>query len=336
MATAFPLNADIVRLVIRQAADEIERSTSHSPVDAFYQRSALLRRLALVNSRWRPLAQLELESYVVLTSRNFSLVSHRLEQQDRLARRVRRLVDRRGTTREQKQLDDVLAKCEGLRELDCKNTRFSLNSLLGMKLLDTLSLSNVALAGTAEHLVLPCRLRSFTLSGTCEVTRSDWRALKGTGTSSLEHLELVGRITSDPASLVDTLSAWLPSVRSLEMADIFFSTSLIPCLNRCQRLERLAIKLLDLPAAIAVLDCSPRQLEIVASSEVLDNWTFEDYQSNVLWAVGKEPLDQVESVKVSRAPGIYDSVGSREVALLVKIGRRKQRGSIPPGKRSRA
>jgi hypothetical protein len=117
------------------------------------------------------------------------------------------------------------------------------------------------------------------------------------------------------------------------MADILFPTPLIPSLHLCRRLERLALRLSDFPAALAVLGCSPRYLEIVASSEVLDSWTLEDYQSNVLYAVGKEPLDQVESVKISRAPGIHDAVGSREIALLVKIGKRKGKSAGNAGKR---
>jgi hypothetical protein len=139
----------------------------------------------------------------------------------------------------------------------------------------------------------------------------------------LEHLELTGRLTSNPSFLLDTLSAWLPSVQSLDIADTLSPTPIVPSLHLCQQLERLVIKLSDFPSALAVLHCSPRHLEIVASSEILDDWTFLDYQTNVLYAVGKEPLDKLETVKVSRAPGIHDSVGSRESALSVKIGRRK-------------
>lgn len=127
--TTWMLNTDVLRLIIRQAADE---SSSHSPIEAFYQRSSTLRRLSLVNSQWRPLAQLELESFVVLTSRNFSVVSRAIEGSS-MAKRVRTIIDRRGMTRVQKSLDDVLVRCEGLRELDCNNSTFSLNALARSK-----------------------------------------------------------------------------------------------------------------------------------------------------------------------------------------------------------
>ncbi|GAA5952933.1 hypothetical protein JCM3765_003010 [Sporobolomyces pararoseus] len=78
--TTITLNADVLRLIIREAALEAERSSSFSPIDAFYQRSAALRRMSLVNPQWRYLAQLELQSFLVLTTRNFSSISKALEQ----------------------------------------------------------------------------------------------------------------------------------------------------------------------------------------------------------------------------------------------------------------
>lgn len=199
--------------------------------------------------------------------------------------------------------------------------------------LHTLSLANTTLIGDTQHLSLPFHLKRVTLSGACGIRKADWRALKEAGRLSVEHLELVGRLTSSPAPLLDTMSAWLPSVQSLEMADLLLPTPFVPLLHHCRRLERLAVRLSDFPSTLAVLACAPRHLDIVASNDVLDSWTFEDFQSNVLYAVGKEPLDRLESVKVSRAPGIYDSCGSRETALLVKIGKRKAKGGLAGGKR---
>ncbi|GAA5897814.1 uncharacterized protein JCM6883_000829 [Sporobolomyces salmoneus] len=320
--TSITLNADVLRLIIRQTADEAERQNSHSPIDAFYQRASTLRRLCLVNSQWRPLAQLELESFVVLTARNFGLVSRALNERG-IAKRVRRFIDKRGTTRDQRPFDELLEKCGGLRELECNGSRFSLNSLKAMKHLHTLSFSNVTLSGDTQKLELPFRLRSFTLFGSSGLSQNDWRALREAGTKTLEHLEIVGRLSSNPSPLLDALSAWLPSVRSLIISDVLSPTPLVPSLHLCRRLERLAVKLSDFPSVLAVVGCSPRHLEIVASSEILDEWTLIDYQSNVLYAVGREPLDRLETVKVSRAPGIHDSLGSRETALLVKIGKRK-------------
>lgn len=193
--------------------------------------------------------------------------------------------------------------------------------------LATIALSNVTLCGDTKNLRLPFRLRSFTLTGASTIRKEDWQTLKSTGVSNIEHVELSGRQTSNPSFLLDALSGWLPSVRTLELADILISTPLVPSLHLCRQLERLSIKLSDFPSALAVLGCSPRHLEIVASSEVIDDWTFIDYQTNILYAVGKEPLEQLETVRVSRAPGIQDSLGSRETALLVKIGRRKTKAA---------
>lgn len=139
----------------------------------------------------------------------------------------------------------------------------------------------------------------------------------------MENVILAGRLSSNPASLLTTLSSWLPSVRSLDVAEINPPTPIVPSLHLCQRLERLAIKLSDLPSTLAVLDCSPQHLEVVASSDTLDSWTWEEYQSNVLCSIGKAPLDKLESVKILRSPGIDDSPGTRETALLVKIGKRR-------------
>jgi len=123
------LNADVLRLIIREAALEAETCFSHSIIDAFYQRSTTLRRFSLVNSQWRSLAQLELESYVVLTNRNQVLL-HGAIVKTGLAKRVRRLVDRRGTgIKDERLFSQILEKCEGLRELDCANSRFALSSL---------------------------------------------------------------------------------------------------------------------------------------------------------------------------------------------------------------
>lgn len=173
----------------------------------------------------------------------------------------------------------------------------------------------------STNLVLPFRLRSFSLSGSCTISKTDWRALQQAGAGNLERLSLAGRLSSNPASLINTLSSWLPSVRNLDLAEIDPPTPLIPSLHYCQKLERLSIKLSDFPSTLAVLGCSPQHLEVVASSDTLDFWTWEDYQSNVLSAIGKAPLDKVETVKIFRSPGIDET--QRDVALSVKIGKRR-------------
>ncbi|GAA5935050.1 uncharacterized protein JCM15063_003136 [Sporobolomyces koalae] len=320
--TSATLNLDIVRLIIRQAACDAETTATNSAVDAFYQRSALLRRLALVHSRWTPLAQLELESFVVLTGRNFTAVSRALEQ-SKFGNRVKKLVDRRGVTREPQSLDAILEKCDGLAELDCQNSRLSLGSLRMMRDLRNLSFSNVSLGNESQPTVLPFRLRSFSLSGACRLSNAQWTALRETGNSTIENLELVGRLGGDSARLLDTLASWLPTIRYLDISSVELPTPVVPSLHQCRSLERLALKLSDLPAALAVLESSPQHLEVVASSDVIDQWTLEDYQTNVLYAIGKEPLEDIESVKVLRAPGVHDAPRSREVALFVKIGKRK-------------
>ena len=127
------INADVIRLIIQEAANEAETSFSHSTIDAFYQRSTTLRRFSLVNFQWRSLAQLELQSYVVLTNRNQRL-AHCAIVKTGLAKRVRRLLDRRGTgVKDERLFSEILEKCEGLRELDCWNSRFALSSLLKAK-----------------------------------------------------------------------------------------------------------------------------------------------------------------------------------------------------------
>jgi len=187
--------------------------------------------------------------------------------------------------------------------------------------LASLSLSNVSLVNDSQSLSLPFRLHSFSLSGSCTITKLDWRALQQAGAGKIRNLSLAGRLSSNPASLLDALSSWLPSVRTLDLAEVDPPTPLIPSLHGCQQLERLSIKLSDFPAALAILGCSPQHLEVVASSDTLDTWTWEDYQSNVLFAIGKAPLDKVENVKIVRLPGIDET--QREVALSVKIGKRR-------------
>ena len=173
----------------------------------------------------------------------------------------------------------------------------------------------------SSKLILPFRLRSFSLSGSCTISKTERRALQQAGAGNLERLSLAGRLSSNPASLLEALSSWLPSVRTLDLAEIDPPTPLVPSLHYCQGLERLSIKLSDFPSTLAVLACSPQHLEVVASSDTLDSWTWEDYQSYVLSAIGKAPLDKVESVKIVRLPGIDET--QREVALSVKIGKRR-------------
>lgn len=166
------------------------------------------------------------------------------------------------------------------------------------------------------------------LAGTSSLGPNDWKTLKEAGASTLEHLELRGRMlpsSSQCAGVIGALSVWLETVRTLDIADLLDSTRVVvPALANCRNLEQVAVNLSDFPQFVdSVSHCAPQHVEVVASSDVVDEWTFLDYQSNVLFAIGKAPFDRVETVKVSRAPGIDDSAGSRETALFVKVGKRK-------------
>ncbi|GAA6063900.1 hypothetical protein JCM10212_002432 [Sporobolomyces blumeae] len=194
--------------------------------------------------------------------------------------------------------------------------------------LRTSILRKFALVNSEWAALAQAELAAYLVLTTANYAAISWQALELAGSGTMEDLRLVNRLSSNPAAFLNTLASWLPTTRTVEMAEFDASTPVVPSLRHCRRLERLTIQLSHLPATLAVLDCPLRHLEIVGPTAELDAWTWEDYHANVLNAIGKSPLDRVETVKVLRSPGVDDSPGgSREVALLVKMGTRKTRAA---------
>ncbi|GAA5866942.1 hypothetical protein JCM1840_005913 [Sporobolomyces johnsonii] len=292
------LDSDVLRIIIQYAANsELDSSERFYPDWSKYQwrdRARLLRRLALVNSQWRSLAQLELDSYLLVTSFNYHLVL-RAAQRGALARRAKKVVTLWiGNSSDPRALDSIFEQCEEVQDLENYGGTFSLNSLAKAKHLRSLTLHNVTLYGGHDDLVLPCRLSSVSLPSFGPFRWCDWKTLRVAAEGSLRHLR-IGKLPHPQVDYVcDTMLHWFQNVETLDLG--YENEEALPLLSHCDKLVQLRLNIVDLSPALPILTRSLLSLDI--SSRGASAWV--EHLLFLRTALGKFPLDTLESLTIQR------------------------------------
>ncbi|GAA5854046.1 hypothetical protein JCM8547_008205 [Rhodosporidiobolus lusitaniae] len=260
----FPtLNEDVLRLVCQHVAAQAEADSSGGTQDdvGWFRRSSALRTLCLVNSQWRSVAQLELESRVICRPSNHRALLRAVKERG-LGRRVRRLLGWRKVGEvDPATFDSFVEACEELEQLEVFDWTLSLHSLARMKNLKSLTLSRTKLYAGASSLVLPCCLEKLALH-LVALDFADFSTLSQAGAGSVENLSL-GSFYPGPGQLTEgPLLKWLPTVRDLDASSISlradgwpltFATDfdiVPPLLGHCERLEVLRLPVDHLSLAL--------------------------------------------------------------------------------------
>ncbi|GAA5916509.1 hypothetical protein JCM5296_001547 [Sporobolomyces johnsonii] len=293
------LDSDVLRIIIQYAANsELDPSERFSE-SRWLDRARLLRHLSLVNSQLHSLAQLELDSYLMVTNANLYLVL-RAAQRGALARRAKKVTTLWvGTSSDPRALDSILEQCEEVQILENYRGTFSLNSLAKAKHLRSLTLHNVTLYGGHDDLVLPCRLSSVSLPSFGRFGRSDWKTLRAAAEGSLRHL----RIDRLPLPCVDyvrdTMLHWFHNVETLDLG-YERNIEALPLLSHCDKLVRLRLNIGDLSPALPILTRSLLSLDISPESLGITVSGWDEQLLFLRTALGKFPLDTLKSLKIGR------------------------------------
>ncbi|GAA6002961.1 hypothetical protein JCM10207_001920 [Rhodosporidiobolus poonsookiae] len=229
------LNADVLAVIVQHAGSSAAAS-GDSPTSRFSLRSATLRRLCLVNSLWRAVAQPELDREVLVTPPSYAHVQRAFSQRRDLCRRVRRLEAVKDAWSggwagfDLRKLDPFVELFDELEELHCEGWPLALESLSGTK-------------SQFGHL-----------------TAAHFTALARASTDTLAHLALGELTRAQSADLCAVLPMWFPSLRTLDMGNLWVSASLtsplLPHLDLLTRLERLSLSIPHIPHVLPFLPTS--------------------------------------------------------------------------------
>ncbi|GAA5866940.1 hypothetical protein JCM1840_005912 [Sporobolomyces johnsonii] len=291
------LDSDVLRIIIQYAANSGFDPSEPFSKYRWLERARLLRHLALVNSQWRSLAQLELDSYLMVTSSNLHLVL-RAAQRGALARRAKKVtalwID---SSSDPRALDSILEQCEEVQILESYGGTFSLNSLAKAKHLRSLTLHNVTLYGGHDDLVLPCRLSSVSLLGFGRFGRSDWKTLRAAAEGSLRHLCIRELPLNQVNYYSNTLLHWFPTVETLVLEFRSLPRNIMSLLDRCDKLVRFRLNIADLSHVLPILTRSLLSLDISPRSMMTAS-AWDEHLLFLRTALGKFPLDHLESLKI--------------------------------------
>ncbi|GAA5959834.1 hypothetical protein JCM21900_005245 [Sporobolomyces salmonicolor] len=293
------LDSDVLRIIIQHAASSALDLSEPFISWRWCQRARHLRHLALVNSQWRSLAQLELDRYLVVTASNYHLLLH-AAQRGALTKRAKKVVTlRSGDSSDPRTLDSILEQCAEMQELESYGGIWSLNSLAGAKHLRSLTLHDVVLYGGHDDLVLPCRLSSVSLLSVRPFGQSDWKTLRSAGEGSLRQLCIGELPLAQVDCFFDTLLRWFQTVETLDLKSTNSFRNAMPLLNRCGKLVQLRLNAADLPRALPVLTRSLLSLELLMESSGSNR---DERLRFLLATLGKFPLDNLERLEIKAGP----------------------------------
>ncbi|GAA6002996.1 hypothetical protein JCM10207_001934 [Rhodosporidiobolus poonsookiae] len=336
------LNADVLAVIVQHAASSAEAS-GDSPTSRFSLRSATLRRLCLVNSLWRSVAQPELDREVLVTPWMYQAVWIAFKGRDEVRRRmVRRLEGVKKHDEgalDSRTLDPIIQLFDNLQELRCEGWRMSLNSLRRTKDLTSVTLIRPTLYAGALELVLPCRLTHLALSGgrKAQLEAVDFAALARAGANNLVRLELGAFSGSQCPGLSSAIPSWLPTLRYLDLRSYvgLYKTEpdgnqyleLLTHLHLCSDLEvlhlpisqfRYPLPLLSTPPALSSL----RTLGLHPTTEVEwdDSVTWDEHLPNLIKVLEAGSLPQLEELHIDQGRDLWSSgVGDFGGDLLLEV-----------------